>query len=248
VNYSNSLAKKQRIKTSIASKQKNNENKFTNNNSRHSFAVSGEGILDITGQGMTTTATTSLQNLVNVFDAVPPGYTVPETASQGLGFMSGATSTWELTILAFFVMAVMVYVFTIGRDRVAGLFLSAYAAWIGAQYIPFIGTISGWLRQSSYVPFAVFIVLFVIIFLLMFRSTFMQSFGALTRWWQNMTFAILFSGLFIAAALTFLPSAFTQQLSSYDRIVFASDIGRFCWIVLPMVVLAFFGSRRRFRI
>jgi len=197
---------------------------------------------------MTTTTTTSLENLVNVFDAVPPGYTVPETASRGVDFMSGVTPTWELTILAFFVLAVMVYVFTIGRDRVAGLFLSAYVAWIGAQYMPFIGAINGWLKQSSYVPFAVFILLFVVIFFLMFRSSFMQSFGALTRWWQNMTFAVLFSGLFVAAALTFLPSGFTQQLSSYDRMVFASDIGRFCWIVLPMIVLAFFGSGRRFRI
>lgn len=204
--------------------------------------------MDVTGQAMTTTTTTSLENLVNVFDAVPPGYTVPKTASQGLDFMSGVTPTWELAILAFFVLAVMVYVFTIGRDRVAGLFLSAYAAWIGAQYMPFIGAINGWLKQSNYVSFAVFLLLFVVIFLLMFRSSFMQSFGALTRWWQNMTFAVLFSGLFVAASLTFLPSGFTQQLSSYDRIVFASDIGRFCWIVLPMITLAFFGSGRRFKI
>ena len=200
---------------------------------------------------MTTTATTSLQNLVNVFDAVPPGYTVSKAAvtNQGLAFMDGITTpTWELTILAFFVLAVMVYVFTIGRDRIAGLFLSAYAAWIGAQYMPFIGIINGWFRQSNYVSFVVFIILFAVIFLLLFKSTFMQSFGALSRWWQNMTFAVLFSGLFIAAALTFLPSGFTHQLSSYDQLVFASDIGRFCWIVLPMVALAFFGSNRRFRI
>lgn len=194
------------------------------------------------------TTTTSLQNLVNAVYTPPLQDTAPvvATQAQNFAFLHGSTP-WEYVILAVFVLGVMMYVFTVGRDRIAGLFLSAYAAWIAAQYMPFTGFFNNIFRQSAFVSFISFVVLFVVIFALLFKSEFLQSFGALTRWWQNMIFTLLFSGLFVAISLSFLPNSFVRQLSTYDQMIFVSDIGRFCWIVLPIIAIGFFGSGRRFR-
>ena len=155
--------------------------------------------------------------------------------------------SWDLLILIFFVVAVFIYGFALGRNRIVATLIAVYMALAVVNTAPFLdGIINKVLSidkmgQVFAFKFGLFLLVFAILFFLFSRSALIL--GGDERagsWWQVPIFSILHIGLLLSIALSFLPADSSLQLAPITREIFASDIGRFVWITAPigaMVIL-----------
>lgn len=80
------------------------------------------------------------------------------------------------------------------------------------------------------------------VFFLLFQSVLVQSFRALSGGSiQILLFSFLLTGLLTSIILSFLPSPAINHLTYFTQVVFLSDLGKFLWLVLPVLALAFLG-------
>jgi hypothetical protein len=201
---------------------------------------------------MTTTATTSLQDLLDVFSNQATQAASQAAASgQDIWFsflgLDWSTPTWDLVILLFFLISVAIYSFTLGRDRIVAILVATYLALAVTTNLPYIDLISDWLSRALAFTFqaSAFLVVFAVLFVLLSRSNLTQSFSSLSgSWWQILLFSLLQIGLMTSVILSFLPSGALDRLSVFTQTIFVSDLGRFCWIVLPILALIFIRGRR----
>jgi hypothetical protein len=158
-----------------------------------------------------------------------------------------AQPSWDLFIVLFFVVIVFFYGMMLGRDRIIIILVSVYMALAVVSNAPFIGQ----LKPDSgghFLAFRVtaFVGIFVLLFFLLSRSAVMKSFATLGagNWFQVLLFSILHVGLLVSVTLTLLPPDAVGHLSPMTQTVFASDLGRFLWIVAPiMSIVLIRGSR-----
>lgn len=201
-------------------------------------------------------ATTSLMDLANKIGQNQPAakQAVSGAAASGndlwTSFMhlNWSNPTWDLIILVFFILAVLIYTFALGRDRIVAVLVSTYVALAVATNLPFMDRITELIHNNNVFKFQAssFIIIFVLVFILASRGSLMSGYfsGSL---WQVVILSILQIGLMISIVLSFLPTSSLTQLSEYTKIIFLGDFGKFCWIVLPILALAFFrGSGRRY--
>jgi hypothetical protein len=164
-------------------------------------------------------------------------------------FLAGlnlTTPSWDLFILIFFVIAVFIYGFSLGRNRIVVILVAIYMALAVVNTAPFI---NGWASEAIKVsgfaePFAIKIGLFAVIFALLFflfsRSTLLRHVTGMEHagaWWQVPIFSILHIGLLLSIAMSFVPREFLLQLAPMTREVFTSDIGKFVWITAPIAAM-----------
>lgn len=159
--------------------------------------------------------------------------------------LNWSTPTWDLMILIFFIVAVLIYTFVLGRDRIVAVLVSTYLALAVATNLPFMDKITDLIHNNNLFKFQAssFLVVFVLIFFLASRGSLMSGYfsGSL---WQVLILSILQIGLMISIIFSFLPAQSLSHISEYTKIIFTSDFGKFCWIVLPILALAFFRGRR----
>ena len=156
-----------------------------------------------------------------------------------------AQPSWDLFIIIFFIVIVFFYGMMLGRDRIIIILVSIYMALAVVSNAPFIGE----LRLDSGGGFLVFRVMafvgiFVLLFFLLSRSAVMKSFAHMGsgNWWQVLLFSIFHVGLLVSVTLTLLPPEATDHLAPMTRQVFASDTGRFLWIVAPILGIVMLKS------
>ncbi|MBU1180181.1 hypothetical protein KJ885_04515 [Patescibacteria group bacterium] len=162
--------------------------------------------------------------------------------SETLGGFDFTAPSWDLFILIFFVVAVFIYGFSLGRNRIVVILIAIYMALAVVNTAPFIDkwverAISIDIGQVFAFKLGLFLIVFALLFFLFSRSTLLHSVSGNERrgsWWQIPIFSILHIGLLLSIALSFLPADALWSLSPFTREVFTSDIGKFVWITLPI--------------
>lgn len=162
-------------------------------------------------------------------------------------FISGINWTapsWDLFIFLFFVIGSLLYGFSLGKDRIIVILVSVYMALAVVGNAPIINQLNVALRvnESLVLRISFFLGIFVVLFFLLSRSALLKTIGensAAGAWWQVIVFSILQVGLLISITMSFLPSEMLGSFSQFTRDFFVSDTGKTCWLILPIVVMAF---------
>jgi len=121
----------------------------------------------------TTTATTTLQQLINAIgqkagDKLAGAST--EMQSGGGELLSGflgidwSAPTWDILILIFFVLSVLVYSFTLGRDRIVAILIATYLALAVTTNLPFLDVATEYINSFGAVAYrlSAFLIVFII--------------------------------------------------------------------------------------
>jgi len=153
-----------------------------------------------------------------------------------------AAPTWDLFIVLFFIVTVFLYGMSLGRDRIVVILVSIYMALAVVSNAPFIGRlrIGDAVGQYFALRLATFIGIFVLLFFLLSRSALLKNIGNLAsgKWWQVLLFSVFHVGLLVSITLSLLPPDAIGHLAPITRQFFASDSGRFFWIVAPIIGIA----------
>lgn len=215
--------------------------------------ASSSGVMELVGSAATTAAT----NMSTVFQSVATGASIERAqavaSSSGgrLDYVEGLLETvlnvnwmspsWDVFIVLFFIVTVFLYGMSLGRDRIIVILVSTYMALAMVAYAPAIDEGSYALQTTT------FIGLFLLLFFLVSRSALKNVFGDLGAGslWQVMLFSVLQVGLLISVTLSFLPPAASANLHELSRWIFASEIGRFTWITMPIAAMVLIGRDRR---
>lgn len=149
--------------------------------------------------------------------------------------------TWDLFIVLFFIATVFLYGMTMGRDRIIVILVSIYMALAVVSNAPLLAKLHADVNLNEYFAFRVttFLGVFVLLFFLLSRSALLKTFGSLAagRWWQVFVFSIMHVGLLVSITLSFLPADAVAHLAPLTQRVFASDTGRFLWVVMPIFAM-----------
>jgi hypothetical protein len=160
-----------------------------------------------------------------------------------IGHINWAAPTWDLFIVLFFIVTVFLYGMSLGRDRIVVILVSIYMALAVVTNAPFIGSLRLGGHADQYFAFriTIFVGIFIALFFLLSRSALLKSIGSLAAgsWFQVLLFSILHVGLLVSITLSLLPGDALGHLAPLTRQVFASDGGKFVWIVLPIISMAF---------
>ncbi len=163
--------------------------------------------------------------------------------SSTVAGVSFSHPTWDLFILLFFVIAVFLYGISLGRDRNIIMLMGIYMALAIVSSAPFklledkVGTSA--LGKFIILKTVIFLITFVVLFFLLSRSSILKSVGLQMSgpWWQSFLFSILHVGLLVSVALSFAPSSVVDTLAPITQVIFTSDIGRFAWIIAPVIAM-----------
>ncbi|MBU0707610.1 hypothetical protein KKG41_04525 [Patescibacteria group bacterium] len=155
--------------------------------------------------------------------------------------------TWDLFIILFFVIASFLYGISLGRDRILVILVSIYMALAVVNTAPYIGDMSTTevgVNQFFVVRISLFLGVFILLFFLLSRSALLQTIASNSEkrgnFWQIMIFSILHVGLLISITLSFLPDTSSESLSPLTQTIFTSELGRFLWIVVPIILMIMF--------
>lgn len=155
-----------------------------------------------------------------------------------------AHPSWDLFIVLFFIVAGFLYGLSLGRDRVIVILISIYMSLAVVSTAPFIGTLQTQIGLEQFFAFRVstFLLAFIVLFFLLSRSSMLSSMTAAGRgpWWQVLLFSFLHVGLLISITLSLLPPTASANLALLTQKIFVQDIGRFVWIIAPIVALILF--------
>lgn len=165
---------------------------------------------------------------------------------QQLSRINWASPTWDLFIVIFFLVTVFLYGMTMGRDRIIVILVSIYMALAVISNAPFLNQLHADINISDFFALKVttFLGIFVLLFFLLSRSALLKTFGGMASgsWWQVFLFSVFHVGLLVSITLSFIPSEAIGNLAPITQMLFASDGGKFFWIVAPIVSMVLIKS------
>lgn len=158
----------------------------------------------------------------------------------------GAASGWDLFIALIFLIAVLVYGFFLGRNRMIVLLLSSYFSFSITQAIPWSRFSSlGWLGMSegpsASLMILVFLGLILLFYFLIPRSVLSSVFRVKKRgdasWIQLFILSVAQVGLLAMIIISFLSEEVVVTLSYSIQKALVGPEARFVWILLPILVM-----------
>lgn len=157
--------------------------------------------------------------------------------------------TWDLFIWIFFIVASFLYGVSLGRDRIIVIMVGLYMALAIVGNTPFLRTITAQVDVQGFgAKFTVFVGSFVIFFFLLSRSALSDALSRANprngNWLQVSIYSVLHVGLLISIVLSFLPLTSIALLAPMTQQVFLSDIGRFVWLIAPIVAMIVLQNNR----
>jgi len=159
------------------------------------------------------------------------------------------TPSWDLFIVIFFVMAIFLYGFTLGKDRIIVIMLSVYITLALIKGMPasasdFLSSIK--IGGSAIGESGIFLGVVVILFFLLSRSITASIFegGSSGSWGEIIILSFLQAGLLVSVVISFLPSEITEAFSPLIKSVFIGDTAQSIWLVAPILTVAVFGRPR----
>jgi hypothetical protein len=166
--------------------------------------------------------------------------------AQTLSRVNWASPTWDLFIVLFFLVTVFLYGMTMGRDRIIVILVSIYMALAVISNAPYLNQLRANVNLSDFFALKVstFLGIFVLLFFLLSRSALLKTFGGMASgsWWQVFLFSIFHVGLLVSITLSFVPAEAVHNLAPITQSLFASDGGKFFWIVAPIMAMVLIKS------
>jgi len=155
-----------------------------------------------------------------------------------------SSPSWDLFILLLFVIGVLLYGITMSRDRILVILISIYMSMAVVYNTPYL-TRHGWGMSETFSLKAVFFIfLFIFLFYILSRSQLLCGLGGMDGGiFQTILFSLLHVGLLVSIFLSFLPLNILDVFAPVTRQIFASDIGKFFWTILPILTMAFMKKR-----
>lgn len=157
-----------------------------------------------------------------------------------------ANPTWDLFLVLFFVVGVLLYGLSLGRDRVVMIMISIYMGLAIVTNAPYIRDFTGAISYNEFaIQIGAFFGLFTLLFIMLSRSALFAHWesGMAGGVWQTMIFSILHVGLIASVAMSFLPGDALSHFSETTRTLFLSDPGKFTWLVAPVAAMMIFGRK-----
>ncbi len=168
--------------------------------------------------------------------------TAATTSTSLVATLDWSKPTWDLFIVLFFIVAAFLYGISLGRDRIIVILVSIYMALAVVNSVPYLSdtTTEVGIERLFVLRISIFVGVFIALFVLLSQSALRKTIASSDksgRWWQIFVFSILHVGLLITLILSFLPPDFPDQLAPLTRTIFATDLARFIWIVLPIITM-----------
>lgn len=163
-----------------------------------------------------------------------------------LSNLSFATPSWDLFLVLFFVIGVLLYGLALGRDRVVMVMVSIYIGLAVVTNAPYLKDFSASIAFNSFaIQIGAFFGVFTMLFVLLSRSALFRSWesGMAGGLWQTLIFSVLHVGLLASVALSFMPEPALAHFSGAARSLFLSDPGKFAWLVAPIGAMMIFGKK-----
>jgi len=168
-------------------------------------------------------------------------------------FQVGAASGWDLFIILIFLVAVFIYGFLLGRNRIVVLLLTSYFSLVISEVLPWSKLVNlSWLgigkTPSSSLRVLVFLGLILLFYLLIPRSILSSALKVRKRgnasWAQLFILSLLQLGLLAAIILSYLPNEVLADFTPLVKKIFIGDEARFVWITLPILVIVLMRRKK----
>jgi hypothetical protein len=169
-------------------------------------------------------------------------------------FHIGAASGWDLFIILIFLIAVLVYGFFLGRNRMIVLLLSSYFSLAIIQVLPWSRLASlRWLgigeEPSASLKILIFLGAILLFYFLIPRSVLSSTLRIRKRgsasWLQLFILSIAQVGLLIMVILSFLPTEAVVNLGSWIKKIFIGPAAQFVWITFPILAMVLMRRKRK---
>ena len=169
-------------------------------------------------------------------------------------FHIGTASGWDLFIILIFLMAVLVYGFFLGRNRMIILLISSYFSLTIINVLPWSKISSlGWLRleqsPSASLRILVFLGMILLFYFLIPRSVLSSTLRIKKRgdasWLQLFILSIVQIGLLAVVILSFLPIEAITDFSPLVKKVFIGLEAQFIWLTLPILTIVLMRRKRK---
>jgi len=170
-------------------------------------------------------------------------------------FNIGAASGWDIFIVVVLLLAILIYGFFLGRNRMIIILLSSYFSYLIVLNIPWwkISSI-GWLgidqNPSSSLRIILFLGIILLFYFLMPRSVLTSALRVKKRGlaplWQLFILSVVQIGLLAVVIFSFLPVEALSNLAPTVRKIFIGPEAQFVWIVLPILVILLMRKKRKF--
>jgi len=168
-------------------------------------------------------------------------------------FQVGAVSGWDIFIALVLLIAIFIYGFFLGRNRMIVILLSSYFSFLIVQNIPWWKLSSiGWLgfeqSPSSSLKIILFLGIILLFYFLMPRSVLTSVLRVRKRgaasWWQLLLLSIVQIGFLAMVILSFLPLEAISNLAPTIKKLFIGPEAQFVWITLPILTILLMRKRK----
>ncbi len=171
--------------------------------------------------------------------------------TQQLGRINLQQPTWDVFIVAFYVLAVLLYGLSLGKSRLVVNMVAIYIALVIASAISAVNSTGLFIldgRQMFTLQAVVFLLGFVgLYYLLAKRSPLSRVVHSARKeeWSHVFAYAMVHVGLIVSSILSFIGDTQVVVLSNVTRIIFMNSIAQFVWIILPVVLMIVLPERVR---
>ena len=169
-------------------------------------------------------------------------------------FHIGAATGWDIFIILVSLIAIFIYSFVLGKNRMILILLSSYFSLTIMKFLPWdrLASIS-WLGigQSPAPSLKILIFLALILFFFIFipRSVLSSALRIRKRgdasWIQLSILGILQVGLFVSILLSFLPEEATAEFTPVIDKIFLGQGAQFIWIALPLFAITLMKKQKK---
>lgn len=169
-------------------------------------------------------------------------------------FHIGAATGWDIFIILIFLIAVFVYGFFLGRNRMVILLLASYFSWAIIKVFPWqrLATLT-WLgigqSPSSSFMMLIFLGLILVFYFLIPRSVLSSALRIRKRgeatWLQLFLLSIMQLGLIVSVLISFLPEEVVTAFAPMLKKIFIGNEAQFVWIALPILVITLMRKKKK---
>jgi hypothetical protein len=161
--------------------------------------------------------------------------------------MNWSLNGYDLYILLFFAAIVLLCFFFL-KKKIFALLFSIYTSYLIVFFFPF----NAWFNGSSLESIDKmkvwgFVGLVVILTFIFSRCHIFlsQGGGMIKKIIRSLIYGILNAGLFLSLLILFLPLTWLGKFSGTSLNLLGSDVARFVWVALPLILFLFLNKRRK---
>jgi len=174
----------------------------------------------------------------------------PQQATFYFSQIDWLQPSWDVFVIAFFLVASLVYGFALGRDRIIVMLVSIYMSLAVVRSVPYIQEFNASIsfNETFALKISVFLGLFILLFFFLSQSALIRTLGSSSeqgRFFQVIIFSFVQTGLLISTSLSFFPEDVSGFISPLTQVLFTGEIATTIWIILPIVTMAIIGAKSK---